>query len=399
MSTKVDYKQRTAELFEKKRLLKGTEEEFQVRNQIITCNLPLVSTVLKKYRPYTEDQFQIGCIGLIKATDTYEITREVPFHNYACFVIERELQMDFKRRMDSFEGRNQDNFVYLDAVLGMDNGDEVSNGSLIADEAATQYMEQFIEDNALGYLCDVVIKPAIKEIADRGRKTKSKIDFDVWEKLEFRYIMSIVFEESQKKRFNLTQMARECGISLPNIRNRHVTVMDTIFQRMWCQMTFNFNDLLDRIRGGHKIPQRLLCLDPGKTTGWCLFENGRLTKWGQVDDCYDDKNIDVKGLLDLFAELQPDFILYEDYRVYSNKLDRHSYSPVMTVRLLGVIETYCQMNNIPSHKQMATTAKNFCTDAKLEQWGFWQKGMRHARDAIRHGCYFLLFYKKGMDIL
>ena len=399
MSTKVDYKQRTAELFEKKRLLKGTDGEIQVRNQIVTCNLPLVSTVLKKYRPYTEDQFQIGCVGLIKAADTYEITREVPFHNYACFVIERELQMDFKRRMDSFEARNQDKFVYLDDVFGMDNGDEVANESLIADEAATQYMEQFIEDNALEYLCNVVIKPAIKETADRGRKMQSKINFDVWEKLEFRYIMSIVFEESQKKRFNLTQMAKECDISLPNIRNRHVKVMDIIFQRMWSHMTFTFNDLLERIRGGHKIPHKLLCLDPGKTTGWCLFEDGKLSKWGQVEGCYDDKNIDAKGLLDLFEELQPDFILYEDYRVYSNKLDRHSYSPVMTVRLLGVIETYCQMYNIPTHKQMATTAKNFCTDAKLEQWGFWQTGMRHARDAIRHGCYFLLFYKKGMDIM
>lgn len=399
MSAKVDHKQRTIELFAKKRSLKGTEGELQVRNQIVTCNLPLVSTVLKKYRPYTEDQFQIGCLGLIKAVDTYEITREVPFHNYACFVIERELQLDYKRRMDSFEGRNQDKLIYLDATYGMDNGDEVSTDSMIADEDATKYMEQFIEDNALQYLCDVIIKPSIKETADRGRKMQSKINFDVWEKLEFRYIMSIIFEESQKKRFNLTQMAKECNISLPNIRNRHVRVMDTIFQRMWNHMTLTFNDLLERMRGECKIPHKLLCLDPGKTTGWCLFEDGHLTKWGQVDDCYDDKNINVKGLTDLFNELQPDFILYEDYRVYNNKLDRHSFSPVMTVRLLGVIETYCQMNNIPTHKQMATTAKNFCTDAKLEQWGFWQRGMRHARDAIRHGCYFLLFYKKGQDIL
>jgi DNA-directed RNA polymerase specialized sigma subunit len=399
MSTKVDYKQKTMELFEKIKLVPGTDEAIQMRNQVVTINLPLVSTVLKKYRPYTEDQFQIGCVGLIKAADTYEATREVPFHNYACFVIERELQMDFNRRMESFEGRNQDKFVYLDAMFGMDNGDEVSNENMVADEEATRYMEQFIEDNALEYLCDVIIKPAIKETADKGRKMKSKINFDVWEQLEFRYIMSIVFEESQKKRFNLTQMAKECEISLPNIRNRHVRVMDIIFQRMWSHMTFSFTDLLERIRGGHNIPQRLLCLDPGKTTGWCLFENGKLTRWGQVPECYDDKNIDVAGLTTLFNDVQPDFVLYEDYRVYSNKLDRHSYSPVMTVRLLGLIETYCQMNNIPTHKQMATTAKNFCTDAKLQQWGFWQTGMRHARDAIRHGCYFLLFYKKGMDIV
>lgn len=50
-------------------------------------------------------------------------------------------------------------------------------------------------------------------------------------------------------------------------------------------------------------------------------------------------------------------------------------------------------------KQMAVTAKNFCTDDKLKQWGFWQAGQKHARDSIRHGCYFLLFFRKGQDII
>jgi len=399
MSNKPDYRQKTTELFDKLVQLKDPNEIIYVRNQIVQLNLPLVSTVLKKYKPYNEDQFQIGCIGLIKAADTYELTREVPFPNYACFVIERELHMDYNRRMEMFEERNKDNFVYLDGIASLDNGDEVSNGSLIEDVEATRYMEQFIEENSLESFCDRVIKAAIKETADRGRNMKGKIDFDVWEQLEFRYIMSIIFEESQKQRFNLTQMAKECNISLPNIRNRHVRVMDSIFQRMWFSTALSFNDVLTRIRGGKRIPQKLLCLDPGKTTGWCLFEQGKLTRWGHVENCYDDNNIDVSGLTDLFQEIQPDFILYEDYRIYSNKLERHSYSPVMTIRLLGVVETYCQMNKIPTHKQMATTAKNFCTDIKLEQWGFWQPGMRHARDAIRHGCYFLLFYKKGCDIL
>ena len=393
----IDYKKRTMELFNKMYQLKDPNDVIQIRNQIVQLNLPLVTTVLKKYKPYNEDQFQIGCLGLIKAADTYEIIREVPFANYACFVIERELHIGYNKRMESFEEQNKDKCVYLDASAEFDNGDEV-NESLIADTEAERYMEQFIEDNALQYLCDVVIKPSIKDISDKGRKMKAKIDFDVWEQLEFRYIMSIIFEESQKKRFNLTQMAKECNISLPNMRNRHVRVMDNIFQRMWSYMALTYNELLQRIRGDKKIPERLLCLDPGKTTGWCLFEQGKLTRWGQVDNCYDANNIDATGLLTLFQEVNPDFIVYEDYRVYSNKLDRHAFSPVMTVRLLGAIETYSQMNGIKTHKQMATTAKTFCTDEKLEQWGFWQPGMRHARDAIRHGCYFLLFYRKGQDI-
>ncbi len=396
---KNEYQQRTKALFDKLAQLKDPNDIILVRNQIVQLNLPLVSTVLKKYRPYNEDQFQIGCIGLIKAADTYEMLREVPFANYACFVIERELHIDYNNRMEALEERERNNLIYLDATSSMVNGDTVDNADIIADAEADRYMEEFIEENALQHLCDSVIKPAIKEATERGRKMQCKIDFDVWEQLEFRYIMSIIYEESQKKRFNLTQMAKECGVAVPNIRNRHERVMDAVFQRMWSYMALSFSELLERIRGGHKIPKRLLCLDPGKTTGWSVFEEGKLTAWGHLEDCYDDKNVNAKVLTDLFDDVQPDFICYEDYRVYQQKLDRHSFSPVMTVRLLGVIEAYCQMKDIPTHKQMATTAKNFCTDEKLKQWGFWQAGQKHARDSIRHGCYFLLFYKKGQDII
>ena len=398
-NNKVDYKQKTQELFAKKALLTDYDAIVEVRNQIVVLNMPLVTTVLKKYRPYTEDQFQIGCMGLIKAADTYNILREVPFSSYACFVIEREIQMDFNRRKETFEEMAKDKITSLDDIVRFDNGDETTVESMIADEESEEFLNKYIEENMLQEFCEEVIKPSINEISAKGRKVKSKVNFDVWETLEFRYIMALVFEDSQKRRFNLTQMAKECNISVPNIRNRHERVMDVVFRRMWNYMSISFAELLSRIRGTHKIPERLLCLDPGKTTGWCLFEQGRLSKWGQVDDCYDDHNIDISGLMQLFKDTQPDFIVYEDYKVYSNKLDRHAFSPVMTVRLIGTIETYCQMNNIAAHKQMASTAKNFCTDTKLEQWGFWQQGMRHARDAIRHGCYFLLFYKKDQDIM
>lgn len=397
--SKVDYKQKTEELFATKLTLKNPEDFYEIRNQIVVLNMPLVTTVLKKYVPYTEDQFQIGCEGLIKAADTFDPTRKVPFSSYACFVIEREIIADYKERVSTFEEAAKNKITSLNAIMKFDNGDEAEVGSMIADEEAAEFMNKFVEQNMLSEFCDNILKPAIKEISMKGQKAQSKIDFPVWEQLEFRYFMSLIFEESQKRRFNLTKMASECGVSVPNIRNRHERVLEVVFRRMWNYMTLTFSELLSRIRGSHRIPHRLLCLDPGKTTGWCVFEDGRLTKWGQVENCFDDKNISIDGMMKLFKEVDPDYVVYEDYKVYSNKLDRHAFSPVMTVRLIGMIETYCQLENIPTHKQMATTAKTFCTDEKLQQWGFWQQGMRHARDAIRHGCYFLLFFLKDRDIL
>jgi hypothetical protein len=391
------YAEKTMEYF--KAIKEGRGDFIELRNKIVELNIRLVSQVLKKYKPYTADQFQNGCLGLITAANTYELMREVPFSSYACFCINRELQKAHKMKMEEIESQvNSDNWVYLDAQRTLSNGDTTDNYDICYDEHAEQDLMKYIEDNELSFISENIIKPCIQEVADRGKHMQTKIDVSQWQRLEFLYIMDLVFLDSQKQRLNLSQMSMTLGVAVQNVRMRHERVMENIFQRMWIYMTVGFNDLFERLRGQKKVPDRLLCLDPGKTTGWCVFEKGILTKTGHVENCYDDENIDTTGLLNLFEEVKPDFVLYEDYRVYESKLERHANNPVYTLRLIGTIEAYCQMNKLSHHRQMATTAKNFVTDDKLKSWGFWQTGMRHARDAIRHGCYFLLFYKKGQDI-
>ncbi len=188
-------------------------------------------------------------------------------------------------------------------------------------------------------------------------------------------------------------------------------------------MSISFEQLYTMHRGNCKMPKRILCLDPGETTGWAVFEEHKLVRWGQATTV---KNGEIcwSELNSLFTEYLPDFVVCEDYRIYQHKLARHSFSPVLTLRIIGGIDLLCnlgwyvyndidefediispQFNNsfdkytCPIHYQMATTAKTFVTDERLKQWGFWQESMRHARDAIRHGCYFLLFYNRGKDIV
>lgn len=379
----------------------GSMNPIEATNHVIELNIALVSKVLGKYKPWDEDNFQIGCLGLINAARTYKISREVPFASYACFCIEREIQLAHRKRMESDDVSYLDDSqkLFLDApAMHKDNGDNVDNYDLIHDDKALETLEQYIQENELSYICEQIIKPVIEESSPK-QNSQTKANIEGWKRAEFLYIMDLVFIDSQKQRITLKDVAKSSNLSVQNVRIKHIGVMNLLFKRMWFYMEVNFSGLLSRIRGTKKVPERLLCLDPGKTTGWCLFENGQLTKTGQVNDCFDDKNIDATGLYNLFEEVNPDFILYEDYKVYSHKLERHTFNPVFTLRLIGAIESYAQIKKISSHKQMAVTAKNFVTDEKLKQWGFWQTGMRHARDAIRHGCYFLLFYKKGEDIL
>lgn len=78
----------------------------------------------------------------------------------------------------------------------------------------------------------------------------------------------------------------------------------------------------------------------------------------------------------------------EDYRIYAHKLAEHTFSSVITLRLIGAITFMCAVMEWPLTFQMAYEAKTFIDDRKLEAWSMKVKG-RHARDAVRHGAFYL----------
>ena len=91
------------------------------------------------------------------------------FYNYACFCIEREIQLDFKNRMEQFEEKiDQNCVVYLNAETTLANGDAVTYAEIIMDPNAEKELEQFIVDNELTFIVENIIKPSIEEVIRRG---------------------------------------------------------------------------------------------------------------------------------------------------------------------------------------------------------------------------------------
>lgn len=75
-----------------RRILEGDEE---AREQYIKGNLRLVLSVIQRFSSSNEnvdDLFQIGCIGLIKAIDNFDITQNVRFSTYAVPMILGEVR-------------------------------------------------------------------------------------------------------------------------------------------------------------------------------------------------------------------------------------------------------------------------------------------------------------------
>lgn len=71
---------------EKKELLKRIKNgDEEARRLFINGNLRLVLSVIQRFRGRGEsadDLFQVGCVGLIKAIDNFDINQDVQFSTY-----------------------------------------------------------------------------------------------------------------------------------------------------------------------------------------------------------------------------------------------------------------------------------------------------------------------------
>ncbi len=83
---------------DKKILLeKAVSGDKVARDKFIYCNLRLVLSLIQKYihktdKANTDDIFQVGCIGLIKALDNFDLSQGVQFSTYACPMIVGEIK-------------------------------------------------------------------------------------------------------------------------------------------------------------------------------------------------------------------------------------------------------------------------------------------------------------------
>jgi RNA polymerase sporulation-specific sigma factor len=69
--------------------------ELSVREQLIYGNLRLVLSVIQRFNnrgEYVDDLFQVGCIGLMKAIDNFDLSQNVKFSTYAVPMIIGEIR-------------------------------------------------------------------------------------------------------------------------------------------------------------------------------------------------------------------------------------------------------------------------------------------------------------------
>ena len=117
-----------------KKLKKG---DLKARDKLVEGNLKLVLSILKKYQNRCEnmdDLFQVGCVGLMKAIDNFDLSYNVKFSTYAVPLILGEVRRYLRDNSNLRVSRSIKDLAYKvlkeKEMYFMTNGYEISNAEL-----------------------------------------------------------------------------------------------------------------------------------------------------------------------------------------------------------------------------------------------------------------------------
>lgn len=119
-------------------------------------NLPLVSYILQKYyHKWNEDMFQTGCVGLVKAVKTFDLSKNVAKSTYYTKCIKNEI--DSINRRNNMKKRNG-----TTVSLNIGIADNLELQDILADTINVE--EDLIKNETLGLLYEL-----IKDLSSRDK--------------------------------------------------------------------------------------------------------------------------------------------------------------------------------------------------------------------------------------
>ena len=176
------------------------------KEDLINGNLKLVLSILKKYNNRTDnldDLFQVGCVGLIKAIDNFDLSHEVKFSTYAVPMILGEIKRYLRDNSSLRVTRNLKDIAYkglkvkeelthklnreptikeIAQVLELDELDVIQALEAVKDAVSIQepiysdggdtiYLEEQIADkkDKIGTDMNIMLKEALNKLKEKER--------------------------------------------------------------------------------------------------------------------------------------------------------------------------------------------------------------------------------------
>ena len=138
------------------------EGNIKARDKIFNHNLRLVISIVKNYqsqRYELEDLFQIGCIGLMQAINSFDYKRNISFSTYATSCIKNQILIHFK------QDKNIRNAISLNQPLYANkDGNERILEDILSDQKF-EVLGDYLEKEEKKLLNDCLLK-----LRERDRK-------------------------------------------------------------------------------------------------------------------------------------------------------------------------------------------------------------------------------------
>ena len=184
-------------LFEK---LNVNKNDTITREKIVLGNLKLVLSILKKYNNRNEnmdDLFQIGCIGLLKAIDNFDLSFGVKFSTYAVLMIEGEVRKYLRDNTTIRVSRSVKDNSYK--ILKFKNDYLISNGVEPSIEEISKNLDISKEDIIFSLEATKAIVSYFEPIYDDGGETIYLFDQLTNDKNEDVVVDEIILKEAISK--------------------------------------------------------------------------------------------------------------------------------------------------------------------------------------------------------
>ena len=144
-------------------LVKAQKGDLSARNTLIEHNLRLVAHIVKKYYTAARDQedlVSVGTVGLIKAIDSFDISKGARFATYAGKCLQNEILMYFRSR------KKLSNEVSINDTIDVDrDGNPLTYIDVIScDESLESDIQRKINTAKVVKLISTVLSPRERKI-------------------------------------------------------------------------------------------------------------------------------------------------------------------------------------------------------------------------------------------
>ena len=133
--------------------------DIKAKELLINGNLKLVLSILKKYNNRTDnmdDLFQVGCIGLIKAIDNFDLSHEVKFSTYAVPMIVGEVKRYLRDNNSVRIARSIKDVSYKALKVKEELTNKLNKEPTVAQIAKELELSEFEVANALDSMKDTI---------------------------------------------------------------------------------------------------------------------------------------------------------------------------------------------------------------------------------------------------